>query len=236
MSVPGRPAPRRGFAIASLILGILGLPTAGLALVGAMLGVVLGVVGLVKARNAPTEYGGKGMAVAGIALCVISVVVMPFFLGIIAAIAIPSFLRARVSANESAVLGDVRSVVAAEAAYQSFNGGHYDTLECLQSPPRCVPGYSGPALLGAELASMAPRHGYKRLFHAGPPPSLAAGSKPVSPSSMTAFAYVAVPVHQGQTGVRAFCVDASADIRAQGDGEEPEIVDATCPADWAPLR
>jgi uncharacterized protein DUF4190 len=236
MSDPGPPRPRRGFAIASLILGILGLPTVGLALIGAMLGIVLGVVGLVKARNAPTEYGGKGMAVAGIALSVISIVVMPFFLGIIAAIAIPGFLRARVAANESAVIGDVRSVLAAEAAYQSVNGGHYDTLECLANPSRCVPGYSGPVLLEAGLATMTPRRGYKRIFHSGPRPSFEAGSKPVSPSSMTAFAYVAVPVQPGQTGVRSFCVDASGEVRAQREGRDPEIVDGACPTEWAPLR
>jgi type II secretory pathway pseudopilin PulG len=236
MSDSSAPKPRRGFAIASLILGILGLPTVGLALVGAMLGIVLGVVGLVKARNAPTEYGGKGMAVAGIALSVISIVVMPFFLGIIAAIAIPSFLRARVSANESAVIGDVRSVLVAEASYQSYNGGYYDTLECLAGPSRCVPGYSGPVLLEGGLATMTPRHGYKPIFHSGPRPSLETGSKPLSPSSMTAFAYVAVPVQQGRTGVRSFCGDASGEIRAQWEGAEPVVVDGACPADWRPLR
>ena len=226
------PRPRRGLAIASLILGILGLPTVGLVLIGAMLGIVLGVVALVKARNAPAEYGGKGMAVAGIALSVISIVVMPFVLGIIAAIAIPSLLRARVSANESATLGDVRSVAAAEAAYQSINAGYYDTLECLAAPSRCVPGHSGPALMDGALATTTEKNGYRRTFHAGPPPDMPDPSKPVSPSSMTAFAYVAVPVQPGKTGVRSFCVDATGHVRAQGDGSAPEIVDGVCPTDW----
>ena len=229
------PGPRRGFAIASLILGILGLPTVGLVLIGAMLGIVLGVVALVKARNAPAEYGGKGMAIAGIALSVISIVVMPFVLGIVAAIAIPSFLRARVSANESATLGDLRSVMGAESAYQSQNGGYYDNLQCLAGPSRCIPGHAGPGLLNGDLATATPRNGYRRIFHSGPPPSMPLPAKPVSPSSMTAFAYVAVPVQVGKTGVRSFCVDASG-IRTHGDGSEPDIVDGACPTDWDALR
>ena len=230
------PRPRRGFAIASLILGILGLPTVGLVLIGAMLGIVLGVVALVKARNAPAEYGGKGMAVAGIALCVISIVVMPFVLGIVAAIAIPSLLRARVSANESATLGDIRAVVAAEQAYQPLNAGYYDSLECLAGPSRCIPGHAGPALLDEGLATALSRNGYRRIFHAGPPPSMPDPSRPVSPSSMTAFAYVAVPLQPGKTGVRSFCVDASGDIRSQIDGSEPEIEDGVCPMDWGAVN
>ena len=227
--------PRRGFAIASLILGILGLPTVGLVLIGAMLGIVLGVVALVKARNAPAEYGGKGMAVAGIALCVISIVVMPFVLGIVAAIAIPSLLRARVAANENATLADVRSVLVAEATYQSFNGGYYDTLECLAAPSRCVPGHSGPALLDGALPTTRTKNGYVRAFHAGPSVAAPSSAKPVSPSSMAAFAYTAVPVDPGKTGVRSFCVDASGDLRTQGGGSEPEIVDGVCPEDWDPI-
>ena len=81
------PQPRRGFAIASLVLGILGLPTIGLLGVGAMVGIILGVVALVKARNAPAQYGGRGLAVAGIALSVISILLTPI-IGIIAALAI----------------------------------------------------------------------------------------------------------------------------------------------------
>src|SRR5687768_14371196 len=110
-------APRRGFAIASLVLGILSLPTIGILLVGAMLSVILGVAALVKARDQPAEYGGRSMAIAGIVLSALSIVVMPFVLGIGAAIAIPSFLRARVSANEAAAIADVRAVVIAEIRY-----------------------------------------------------------------------------------------------------------------------
>ena len=190
MSDAGLRPPRRGFAIASLVLGILGLPTIGLLGIGAMAGIVLGVIALVKAGRAPAEYGGRGMAVAGIALAVISILLTPF-IGIIAAIAIPSLMRARISANEAAMLGDLRTVVSAEAAYQTVNGGYYDRLECLGGPARCIPGYTGPSLLLPELANAAMKNGYRRTFH----PGLAASPRPatVSPTSMMSYAYVGVP-------------------------------------------
>src|SRR4051812_32804971 len=109
MSVRRPPGRRRGYAIASLVLGILSLPTAGLLLVGAMLAVVLGVTGIVKADREPEEYDGRGLAMAGVILALISIVLAPF-VGIIAAIAIPAVLRSRLSSNEHAALAEVRQV------------------------------------------------------------------------------------------------------------------------------
>ena len=53
----------------------------------------------------------------------IELLIVVAIIGIIAAIAIPSLLRARVSANESATIGDIRTVISAEAAYHSANAG-----------------------------------------------------------------------------------------------------------------
>src|SRR5260370_4422365 len=65
----------------------------------------------------------------------IELLIVVAIIGIIAAIAIPSLLRARVSANESATIGDMRTVISAQAAYQSSNAGFYDgKLTCLVKP------------------------------------------------------------------------------------------------------
>jgi type IV pilus assembly protein PilA len=226
--------PRRGFAVASLVLGILSLPTIGLLGVGAMAAIVLGVVALVKARKAPEEYGGSGFAVAGILLAALSILVMPFIIGIVAAIAIPSLLRARVSANETAAIGDIRSVISAEAAYQTVNGGYYDRLECLAEPAGCIPGYAGTSMLTPEIARAATKNGYRRVFHRGP----AASPRPptVSPTSTMSFAYVGIPVKKGTTGVRAFCGDARGRVCGRNDGIMPEDLAGECPTDCEPLR
>lgn len=225
---------RQGYATASLVLGLLSLPTVGLLLIGAMASVILGVVALVKASREPEEYGGKSLAITGIVLAGVSVVIMPFVLGIVAAIAIPSLLRARVSANEAAAIADVRTVIAGEARYQTSNAGYFDRLECLATPEQCIPGYKGDAMVAGRVLSTGDESGYRRTFHPGP---LAEPTPPrASKSSLMAFAYVAVPVQRGKTGVRSFCGDASGRVCYTMGATAPEPVLGVCPADCTPLR
>ena len=143
----------------------------------------------------------RTMAGAGAA----SVLMMVAIIGIVAAIAIPSLLRARVSANESSAIGDVRSVISAEAAYES-RAGSFGTLECLALPaqPGCIEGYAAgqPAFLDATLAQAITKGGYVRSFSRGRP-------KPTAQSrqGLASFCYAAMPSQPGQTGSRSFAGD-----------------------------
>jgi type II secretory pathway pseudopilin PulG len=203
-------------AVASLVLGLLSIPTLGLLLVGAILSLVFGIVALVKANRYPTQYGGHGLAVAGIVSSVASVLVMPFVLGVVAAIAIPTYLRRQVAQNETAAIANVRAVMAGQEAYRARSGGLYATLECLAAPAKCLPGYDGPPFVDTESAALAPRDGYRYFFDGN--------------ASLTSFAYVAVPLKPGQTGVRAFCGDASGRVCYTTDGAMPEVEGTSCPA------
>src|SRR5205809_6751020 len=80
-------------------------------------------------------------------------------IGIIAAIAIPSLLRARVSANETAAIGDTRTVISAEAAYQSAASGFYGELSCLSVPGPCIAGYVGPSFLDSTISTTVVKQG-----------------------------------------------------------------------------
>jgi hypothetical protein len=228
----GRPAPmgegdRKGLAITSLVFGILSIPTLGCLGVGAIVAIVCGIIALNKTKSEPGVYGGRGMAIGGIVTGALSFVMLPI-VGVVAAIAIPSLLRARVSGNESATIGDIRSVISGEVAYQAANGGYYDTLECLGTPANCIPNYSGPTFLDPVIASGIPKSGYRRTMHLGPPPDSAPEGAPISPSSVTSYAYVAVPMNRGQTGVRGFCGDANGIICYTVDGSEPDVADGAC--------
>jgi len=198
-----------------------------------VLGTILGIVALVKANKSPETHGGKGLAIAGIVLSVIALLTLP----VVLAIAIPSMLRARISANESTAIGDIRTVISAEAAYQASNAGQYDTLECLAAPLRCIPSYppSGPTFLDSA-PTQAEKTGYRRRFHPGPPADAAGRGTSYSPSSVTSYAYVAEPIHAGQTGVRAFCGDDTGIVCEVADGKVSPIVDGRCPSDCKPIH
>jgi len=177
----------------------------------------------------------SGVTVVLIAVAVLLMLVA--FIGIIAAIAIPSLLRARVSANEAAAIGDLRTVISAEATYASSNGGHYDQLECLAKPQECIPGYppAGPVFL-SEIPP-AVRAGYQREFQVGLP---ADGSEVafanLSPSSVQSFLYLAYPVTPGVTGARGFCADYTGRICVTMDGSRPPVAEGLCDPACIPLQ
>ena len=156
----------------------------------------------------------------------IELLIVVAIIGIIAAIAIPSLLRARVSANESATIGDIRTVISAQAAYQSANGGWYDgLLSCLTAPQNgCIPAYpsNSPTFLDSQLASLLAKSGYDRSFAEGATVTISTNIS--SPSSTTSYAYAAVPTSQGQTGVRGFAGDSSGIICFSPDGAEPTTI------------
>ena len=141
----------------------------------------------------------------------IELLIVVAIIGIIAAIAIPSLLRARVSANEAATIGDIRTVISAQATYSSANGSFYEgNLTCLIGPSSgCIPSYpsGAPTFLDSQLANLLPKSGYSRSFVSGPPPTQT--SPLISKTSTTSYAYLASPINPNQTGVRGFGGDAS---------------------------
>ena len=143
----------------------------------------------------------------------IELLIVVAIIGIIAAIAIPSLLRARVSANEAATIGDIRTVISAQAAFHSANGGWYTgAITCLNvvAPGTCIPSYptNAPTFIDSSVASLGAKSGYARSFIPGATPvplnTMVSGA-----TSVASYVYLATPVSQGQTGVRGFGGDAS---------------------------
>ena len=150
----------------------------------------------------------------------IELLIVVAIIGIIAAIAIPSLLRARVSANEAATIGDIRTIISGEAAYNSSNGGFYDgALTCLNNPGGgCIPSYpvTAPNFIDSQLGTLASKSGYSRTFDSDAP---SPGIGPTnSPSSASAYVYRASPVSASQSGVRGFGGDASGTLCSTPDG------------------
>jgi prepilin-type N-terminal cleavage/methylation domain-containing protein len=136
----------------------------------------------------------------------IELLIVVAIIGIIAAIAIPSLLRARISANESATIGDVRTVISAEAAYQSAASGFYGELTCLSVPGPCIAGYAGPTFLDGTIGTSAlvQKSGYSRVANYD-----TALSVPGLTAPHGTYCYMASPITSGTTGVRSFGGDSS---------------------------
>jgi prepilin-type N-terminal cleavage/methylation domain-containing protein len=161
----------------------------------------------------------------------IELLIVVAIIGIIAAIAIPSLLRARVSANEAATIGDIRTIISAQAAYQSANGGWYSgSLSCLSNPfgvGLCFPSYpaGAPTFLDNTLAPTAglavvSKSGYQRVYTRGNPPGVI-NTNVSGTDAVTGYVYLATPVTANQTGVRGFGGDHSGVLCFSAAGVAP---------------
>ena len=136
--------------------------------------------------------------------------------------------------GESATIGDIRSVILAQAAYLGSNGGYYDNIECLRAPSTCIPGYSSTA---PTFLDRQQNYGYAWTFHPGPPaPEEAIHGGKISPSSLTSWALVAVPSQRGEFFCRGFCGDSVGRICTTSDGSAPSVVDGLCSPSCPDLR
>ncbi|MBN3039504.1 MAG: DUF4190 domain-containing protein [Candidatus Omnitrophica bacterium] len=111
-----------GMAIAALICGILGLiPPLSL------IAVILGVVALNKINKDKDNLKGQGLAISGIVLGVVTIMLLPV-ISILAAIAIPQYLKAKTMAIESRVKASMYQIADAEDSYYLENST-YATLD-----------------------------------------------------------------------------------------------------------
>jgi prepilin-type N-terminal cleavage/methylation domain-containing protein len=154
----------------------------------------------------------------------IELLIVVAIIGIIAAIAIPSLLRARVSANEAQCIGDSRSVVSAEQTYASANGGLFGPIQNLcRNGGGCagilIPAYpiTAPEFLGADIGrpAMYTKSGYNRTW-------VGTGAAPVitsfqAPGSVLDYCYWSVP-SSALTGVRSFSATGSGAIYMDQSG------------------
>jgi prepilin-type N-terminal cleavage/methylation domain-containing protein len=143
---------------------------------------------------------------------------------IIAAIAIPNLLRARMAANESSAVGSIRSLNTAEVMYNSTypTVGFAGTLAALGSATGVCTPASGNACLIDSVLTAGSKSGYK--FTSG-----ASGGTP-----NVSYWVSGAPITINQTGIRAFCSFEDAVVRSDPAGVGGTSA-ATCAA-FTPLN
>jgi hypothetical protein len=178
---------------------------------------------------AQVTTGSQAVTIVIIVLVALGGVAM---LGIIAAIAVPGLLRARMAGNESAAIGSMRMIVSAETAYAATaGGGHYATR--LTTLAAACPGFSE-GFISPELSQdPSVKSGFTiRLESAG----VGAGPNDCNGvSTEKDFYATAAPVAFNSTGARSFSTSAMG-IIYEARSEVPPSADATLTGTAAPIR
>ena len=117
---------------------------------------------------------------------------------IIAAIAIPNLIRARISANESSAAAATRTIATADIQYQTSFGSYSPDLPSLESPSAGCPVGTIPASTAACLIDYA-------LGNSGTTPKSGYAFTASSVNSGQSFVEGGSPTSLGRTGNRAFC-------------------------------
>ncbi len=200
------PQQTSGLAIGSLICGL--LPFFLLTPIAA---VVLGHLSLSQIKQSAGRLKGKGMAIAGLILGYSTVALLPVVL-IIAAIAIPNLLRARMAANESAAMSAVRTLNTAEVNYAATypEKGFTCALNELKDA----------RLIDPQLAS-GTKSGY--IFE------LIECKAENGEGANTQYQVIAYPISKQSTGRKAFCSDQSDVIRHSESGSGQACLDNGTP-------
>jgi hypothetical protein len=121
-------------AIWSLTLGIISLVLPCLAIFTAIPGVICGHLGLSRINKSGGTLTGNGLAIGGLITGYIGIVWGIFVFGLMAAIAIPNFVKARETSIRNASINDLRQVQAAKnewALEKGKSGGDVPTADDL---------------------------------------------------------------------------------------------------------
>lgn len=163
----------------------------------AIAGIILGHLSLSEIRKSAGRLQGQGLAIAGLVLGYLGIAGLPFIL-IVAAIAIPNLLRARIAANEASAVGEVRALNTAEVNYSvAPEAGFTCSLSDLG-------GSMDVPLAGGR------KSGY--VF------ALSGCAAETTRGPNVKYQVVAYPFAYNQSGVRAFCSDEAGIIRFEPSG------------------
>ncbi len=123
---PGETVQRPAYPLPTIALA---LSIGGLCICfSSVAGAILGIVALLRIRREP-QLPGRGRAIAAI---VVAVGILPFQLGMLAAIAIPNFIRYQARAKQNECRVNLRALWKAEEGYRAGHGRYAGTFSELE--------------------------------------------------------------------------------------------------------
>ena len=158
----------------------------------------------------------------------IELLIVVAIIGIIAAIAVPGLLRARMSGNEASAIGSIRTISSGQATFASScgGGGYAGSLDVLgTNPPNSQVAFIPADLAAADAVSTA-KSGYTFSVAADGEDVLADGAcNDSTEGTTTGFTANANPAVAGSTGTRYFFTNESGQIRQDSAGAISSISD-----------
>ncbi len=140
---------------------------------------------------------------------------------IIAAIAIPNLMRAKLAANQASAVQSLRSIASGEETFATiYADGFTLTLAQLGGPAGAVATCANGEMID-DVLSAAPnqRSGYSFVFTPNGFPRLTSGIPAAcGASGDTGFSVSASPNVPGSTGTFSYCIDESGVIRVNSTG------------------
>ena len=153
----------------------------------------------------------------------IELLIVVAIIGIIAAIAVPGLLRARIAGNESSAIGSLRAINSAQADYNGLNRGYAGTLTILADT--CDEMGNVP-FISADLSNdPSTKSGYSINLEEGAAGATGDDDVCTNPTSAGYWAW-AEPEGVGTTGNRGFSTNTTMTLWQNSDGTGDAPVEA----------
>ena len=150
----------------------------------------------------------------------IELLIVVAIISIIAAIAVPGLLRARMTGNETSAIASLKVTTSSQVAYSAScgNGAYASAFTVLGTAP--APGGEGFISMDLGSAATPSKSGY--IFTLGAGAGSAAGPDDCNgTASITAYYASGTPLTAGTTGTRSFAVNAGNTIWQLTGGTAP---------------
>jgi type IV pilus assembly protein PilA len=210
------PTETSGKAIGSLICGLIlfFFPSS-------IAAIILGHLSLSDIRKSGGRLTGSGLATTGLVLGYVGISIIPIM--IVAAIAIPNLLRAKIAANEASAVGSVRTIETAAISYRAtYSNGYPPGIQEMGGNTNATCDHA--KLIDPILAS-GQKSGYTFTYIWVIPkgqnrdvPSPEAAANGCTSRGGDSYEVNADPITRGTTGQRSFFADQTGVIRFNVEG------------------